>query len=322
MAKRTKELSDRVFSSALREIGANDRVEEAEFERRVVAVFDAAKWKAIRLPDGGRARPGDLLVTRTDLGQERRYVIDCVREINPGSLKRAYDDFRHYTGIKRDMDFDEYWLVGPYIIGEPMRKRPNNDRRFRALDLKQLEALLAAPKPKRNAATTKIGKAVQANEKEITLAIAGLILQIDTKLEALQGELPNSDDGQARVRQEINDLDRMKAELENIREIVAAFIKRKAPEQEVAKAAKTFKQTIQGWWDTGHEAILGTTARSALFVSSVSLLALMKADSPSAIAGAAAVIMGKEIKGVAKRVGTAAKRIGTQIFAPDDGVSQ
>jgi hypothetical protein len=139
------------------------------------------------------------------------------------------------------------------------------------------------------------------------------------KLEALHGELPNSDEGQGRVRQEISDLDRMKAELERISEMVAAFVKGKAPEQEVVKATKTFKQTIQGWWDTSHQAILNTTAKSALFVSSVSLLALMKADSPSAIAGAAAVIMGK---GLAKKVGSAAKRIGKQIFAPDDGAVQ
>jgi hypothetical protein len=166
MAKRMKEPSRREIMASIRKITAEDRVEEAEFERQVAAVFNAAKWNAIRLPDGGRTRPGDLLVTRTDLGRERRYIVDCVRGINPGSLKRAYADFRHYTGIKREPDFDEYWLVGPYSIGEPMRKSPNNDRRFRALDLRQLQALLALPKPKKGKATTKIGKAVQANEKE------------------------------------------------------------------------------------------------------------------------------------------------------------
>ncbi|SFJ54119.1 hypothetical protein [Bradyrhizobium sp. cf659] len=323
MAKRTKKPSDREFSSALRQIGAKDKVEEAEFERRVVAAFDAAKWKAIRLPDGGRTRPGDLLAIRSDLGQERRYVIDCTREVNPGSVKRAYEDFRYSLETsKRTPDFDEYWLVGPYIIGEPMRKRPNNDRRFRVFDLKHLEALLATPKPKRGAATTRIGKAVRANEKEINLAINGLILQIDAKLEALNGERPNSDDGRARIARETSDFRRMRAALECIREMVAAFKKGKAPEQEVVRATKTFRQGVEEWWTNKSEEIMTSTAKGAVLVSSIGLLALMKADSVAAITAVATVVNGGAVQRV-KQIGTAIKRLGKRTFAADnDGAVQ
>ncbi len=129
-------------------------------------------------------------------------------------------------------------------------------------------------------------------------------MQIDAKLEALRGGRPNSDEAKGELQKEISDFEGMKAQVERIGEMVAEFKKGKAPEREVVKATKTFRQTLQGWWETGHEAIMTTTTKSALFVSSVGLLTLMHADSPSAIAGATAIIMGKEIKGAAKRVGT------------------
>lgn len=321
--KRTKEAYDPEFSSTLRQIGERDRIEEAEFERRIVAAFDAAKWDVSRLPDGGRTRPGDLLVKRNDLGQERRYVIDCTREVNPGSIKRAYEDFRYSLDTnKRVPDFDEYWLVGPYTIRVPMRKRPENDRRFRVFDLKQLEAILALPKLKKGKASTRIGKAVLANEKEINIAIDGLVLQIEAKLETLNGERPNSDDGRARVAAEISDFERMKVKLVRIREMVAAFKNGKAPEQEVVKATKTFRQGVEEWWTNKSGEILTSTAKGAVLVSSIGLLALMKADSVAAITAVAAVVNGGAIQ-KAKEIGKAIKRVGKRALAAgDDGAVQ
>ncbi|QQO16703.1 hypothetical protein JJB99_11355 [Bradyrhizobium diazoefficiens] len=316
MAKRVKEPSQREILASIRKTTEKERVEEAEFERQIAALFEAANWSASRLPDGGRTRPGDLLVKRNDLGRERRYIIDAVSEINPPRLRQAFEDFRHSIEQKKEPDFDEYWLVGQYFIGEPMRKMPRNDRRFRALDLKQLRELLAIPKPKKSKASTRLGKAVLANEKEIYLAIAGLILQIEAKLEALRGELPNSDDGQSRVAREISGFERMKAELERIREMVAAFKKGKAPDQEVVKATKTFRQGVEEWWTNKSGEILTSTAKGAILVSSVGLLALMKADSVAAITAVAAVVNGGAIE-KAKKIGRAMKRIGKQALTEE-----
>jgi hypothetical protein len=99
----------------------------------------------------------------------------------------------------------------------------------------------------------------------------------------------------------------MKAELEKIRELVTAFNKGKALEKDVVKSVKTFKDDIQHWWDKGHEGLLTTAAKSALFVSSVGVLALMKADSPTAIALAGAIIGGKAIKTI-KKIGKRLRR--------------
>jgi hypothetical protein len=88
----------------------------------------------------------------------------------------------------------------------------------------------------------------------------------------------------------------MKAELARIRELVAAFTKGKAPEKEVVKSVKTFRDGLQGWWDKRHDSLLTTTAKSALFVSSAGVLALMGANTPAALTVVGALIGGKMIK--------------------------
>ena len=217
MAKRVKEPSHREIMASIRKITAKQRLEQEEFTRQVLAIFREAEWGAAHTSGAG-TMPGDLIATRAELGRERRYLIDVVIEINPPRLNRSYENFRHFVRSRKEpfSEFDEYWLVGQYFIGDPMRKNPNNDRHFRALDLKQLRELLAIPDPKKagnGKATTKIGKAVEVNEKEITLTISGLILQIDEKLEKMRGERPNSDEAKARAAGEISELERMKAEL-------------------------------------------------------------------------------------------------------------
>jgi hypothetical protein len=73
-----------------------------------------------------------------------------------------------------------------------------------------------------------------------------------------------------------------------------------APEKDVVKSVKTFKDYVQQWRDKGHDTLLTTAAKSALFVSSVGVLALLNADSPTAIAVAGAIIGGKAIKTIKK----------------------
>jgi hypothetical protein len=153
------------------------------------------------------------------------------------------------------------------------------------------------------------------------LAIAGLILQIDDRLEKLGSERPNSDDAKAKVAEEISDYQRMKAELELIRELVATFQKGKAPEKDVVKATKTFKQGVEEWWTNKSSDILTSTAKGAVLVSSIGLLALMKADSVAAITAVAAVINGGAIQ-KAKQIGKAVKRIAKRLATDDDSAIQ
>jgi hypothetical protein len=94
----------------------------------------------------------------------------------------------------------------------------------------------------------------------------------------------------------------MKTELERIRELVTSFKQGKVPEKEVVTSVKAFKDDVEKWWKKGHETLLTSTAKSALFVSSVGVLSLMHADTPTAIAVVGALIGGKVIKTI-KKVG-------------------
>jgi hypothetical protein len=318
--RRVQELSEISNSRGL--------VTQSDFMRQVSGILAAAKWNVIdQRRDTPRGFGGDLLAGRTDLGTERRYAIDCLLDVDSSKIQERFSAFRNHVRQSKQpfADFDEYWIVGYHFPNPAIRKNPGNDRHFRVLDLPELRDLLEPlkqPKTKQSKATTKIGKAVETNEKEINLAIAGLTLQVDAKLEALSGELPNSDDGRSWVAREISDFERMKAELERVREMVAAFTKGKVPEQEVVKATKTFRKGVEEWWTDKSGEILTSTAKGAVLVSSISLLALMKADSVAAITAVAAVVNGGAIQ-KAKQIGSAIKRIGKRAFATeDDGAVQ
>ena len=83
------------------------------------------------------------------------------------------------------------------------------------------------------------------------------------------------------------------------------------------KATKTFRQGVEEWWTNKSGEILTSTAKGAVLVSSIALLALMKADSVAAITAVAAVVNGGAIQ-KAKQIGKAIKRIGKRAFAADD----
>src|SRR5580698_10994814 len=87
--------------------------------------------------DRGRGLIGDLLITRLELGRERRYSIEIILEINSQKILEHFHRFQNYVRQSKQpfRDFDEYWLVGYRYADEPIRKRPDNDRHFRVLDL-------------------------------------------------------------------------------------------------------------------------------------------------------------------------------------------
>lgn len=283
--------------------------EEQQMVWRLSDMLRAANFNIQHQLDLGKSGRPDLVAEREDLGRYRRYAIDVVLVTDAERLVGALDRLQSFAESRKDTDFDEYWLVSnlsyPHL-GVKKRRRQRFEN-VRAFAFKEIERMLAKlnpkkkrPPAKKGTARTAVGKAVQANEKEITLAVSGLILQVEEKLEKLRDERPNSDYAKASNAGEISDLERMKAELERIRELVAAFKKGKAPEKEVVKSVKTFRDDLQGWWDKSHDSLLTTTAKSALFVSSAGVLALMGANTPAALAIVGALIGGKVIKKIKK----------------------
>lgn len=258
----------------------------------------AAGWKVLQQRESRRRFAGDILASRTELGRERRYAIECVLEING---PKAHDYFSRFPNWVRQTkepfaDFDEFWLVGYEYATEPMRKNPGNDRHFRTLDLNELRTLLAPPgRGTKSKARAKIGKAVEANEKEINLAVAGLILQIDAKIQALRGERPNSDEAIAERDAHITEYERMRSQLEHVRTMVAAFKKGTEKEANVVRSLTTFADGVRSWWNKSHDTILTKTFDMGLFTTAVGICSMAGAGGKMAVAVSAVLVGGKPV---------------------------
>jgi hypothetical protein len=282
--------------------------EEKRFVEQVSALLEAAKFEVQHEFDLGKTGTIDLVFGRDDLGTYRRYAIEVALVQNADQLIAKFDQLHRYAAAKKSSEFDEYWLVSNLSYPERPRMRVHNRRNVRAFALKELERLLDRSKPKPRAvpktgkARSKIGKAVETNEQEINLAIAGLVLQIDAKIEALRGERPNSDEAIAERDADVSVYERMRAELERIRDMVAAFRGGTAKEAAVVQSVTTFREGVQNWWHKGHEQIICKTFDSALFLSAVGVLSLMKADMKTGMVVAGSLIAGKSIAGALKKL--------------------
>jgi hypothetical protein len=237
---------------------------ELDLQREVTAILATAGWKVLLK---GHRRPtkrfgGDILASRTELGRERRYAVECVLQLDGQKVHDYFSRFRNWVRQSKEpfKEFDEFWLIGQEYTDKPPRNNPGDDRHFRALDLNELRALFVLPRRERQSkARTKIGKAVEANNKEIQLAVAGLILQINAKIEALGDERPNSDVAITRRDADIAEYKRMRAELEQIQTTVADFKKGTEKEANVVRSLKTFADGVRSWWNKAHDTILTKT---------------------------------------------------------------
>jgi hypothetical protein len=264
--------------------------------------FSDAGFEVVHQPEEGGAAYPDLIVRRDVLGRYNTYVIELQFARDPEELEPHIDRLERYASRSRRETVEEYWFVSNLSL-RPGAQRPEMSHRIRLLTLKELEVWLdqlvpqPPPVPKAGKARTKIGKAIEANEAAINLAISGLILQIDDKLEGLRQERPNSDDAIASRDKRISDYERMRAELENIRTMVAAFTKGQAKEKEVVKSVTTFRDGVQNWWSRGHEAIISKTFDAGLFLSPIGILSLLKADLKTGMIVSGTLIAGKSIAG-------------------------
>jgi hypothetical protein len=105
---------------------------------------------------------------------------------------------------------------------------------------------------------------------------------------------------------EITELEKMKAELERIREMVAGFAKKQVPEKEVVKAVTSFSNGVHQWWNKKHSDICSNTYNLALFTGAVTVCSLAGAGGNIGVAVAAAVTGGKPVidavKAIAKKI--------------------
>jgi hypothetical protein len=298
---RDRSLSKKEIVHANQQIRRGERVTELDLQREVTAILATAGWKVLlkehRHPT--KRFGGDILASRTELGRERRYAVECVLQLDGPKVHDYFSRFRNWVRQSKVPfeEFDEFWLVGQEYTDKPApRNNPGNDRHFRALDLNELRALFFLPRRGRESkARTKIGKAVEANEKEIQLAVAGLILQIDAKIEALGDERPNSGEAITRRDADIVEYKRMRAELEQIQTTVAGFKKGTEKEATVVRSLKTFADGVGLWWNKAQDTILTKTFDMGLFTTAVGICSIAGAGGKMAVAVSAVLVGGKPV---------------------------
>jgi hypothetical protein len=264
-------------------------------------LFEAANFQIqAELDLGGRAYP-DMVVGREDLGRYRHYGIELALVKDSNTLKQKLNRLNQYVATaKRRHVFEEFWFVSNLSVPKGVQLRKNHPQ-VRAFTIKEIELMLAklspkaATKPKTGKAKTKVGKAVEANEREIRLAISGLILQIDAKIEALRDQRPNSPEAIAEQEANVSEYERMRAELERIQTIVEAFTKGQEKEAKVVKSVKAFAAGVQAWWDKKHAEIVTKTFDMGLFATSVGICSMAGAGGKMSVLVSAALVGGKPV---------------------------
>ncbi|MEH2489410.1 hypothetical protein [Bradyrhizobium sp. AZCC 2230] len=262
-------------------------------------LFEAAKFEIQREMDLGDRPRFDLVVSREELGRYRKFVVELVLVQDARGLVDKYEQLVSYSRSRKVQDIDEYWLVSNLSLPDRPRIHRSRFPNVRAFTVKELERMLARLSPKRSApkgkAKTKIGKAIEANEKEIVLAIEGLMLQVNDKLAKLRDERPNDPDAVKKKDDAIAEFEDMRAELERIKVAVQQLKKNEVKEKDVVQTVTTFKDTIGKWWNKNHDAICSTASNSALFLTATGLLHAIGADSTAALTIAGSLIGGETV---------------------------
>jgi hypothetical protein len=140
---------------------------------------------------------------------------------------------------------------------------------------------------------------IRANKAVILLSVASLVLFIDQKLAQLQDERPNDKDAQAARDEAIAHYEKLKQDVEALREVTLSG---NVNAKTVENVANRFVHRIQDWWEKDFEKICDT----ALFTLCVSVCSLVGAGGPLTVAVSGALVGGKPIidalKAVPKRL--------------------
>jgi hypothetical protein len=278
---------------------------EIETIDRLAKLFEAAKFEIQREMDLGDRPRWDLVLSRQELGRYRRFVVEIALVRNADDLPRKYEQLIDYSRSRKIQDVDEYWLVSNLSL--PARPRLHTERypNVRAFTIKEVERMLGrlSPKPRGGGnAKTKIGKAVEANEKSIILAVEALKLQIEDRIAKLNDERPNDPDAVKKKDASIADFEEIRDELDRIKLAVQQFKKNEVKEKEVVEAAHAFKDSLGKWWQKSHATIYTSASNSALFIGATGLLHSMGADSGAALAIAGSLIGGETVAKVLKAI--------------------
>ena len=276
---------------------------EKETVERLTKLFEAAKFEIQREMDLGDRPRFDLVVSRQELGRYRRFFVEVSLVRNATDLPSKFTHLIAYARSRKyPSDVDEYWFVSNLSLPPSPRIDTLRYPNIRFFTIKELERMLGQLNPRRSGgkAKTKIGKAVEANEKSILLAIEALKLQIEDRIAKLRDERPNDLDAIKKVEASVSDFEAMTAELERIKVAVQLLKKKEVPEKEVVQAVKGFKDSVGEWWHKNRESIYTSTSNSSIFIGATGLLHAIGADSATALAIVGSLVGGETVAKVLK----------------------
>jgi hypothetical protein len=145
-----------------------------------------------------------------------------------------------------------------------------------------------------------VGRAVVANEQQISVTAAALHVLISERIASLQAERPNSDEAQARRDEMIEDYEKLKRNVDALAAAAAAFKKGEKTEVEAVKTTKTFAEGVQNWWAKGHMKIIDKSMDMGLFGCAVGICSMAGAGGKMSAIVSAALVGGKPLAGALK----------------------
>jgi GcrA cell cycle regulator len=278
-------------------------IDDVRLEKQVVGLLKENKFKIF---PGNRddLRAEHFVAQHFLFGRNRRCAVQVVSRADNAKALAYWEQFSPQKIFRR---FDEAWLVTDEFI-EPLNRVDRlHGQIFHVLDLPTIKGLLAqlrrSPVRKLAAgARTKVGKAIQANQNVLDLALASLAIQIDDKLQSLRNARPNSEDAIANMQDQISQYEGMSSQVGRIRDAIDAFSNDRSNETKVVESVNTFADGIKSWWNKSHATICARAFDLGLFASSVAICSMAGAGGRVAAVVSAVLVSGKSVSSVLNRI--------------------
>jgi hypothetical protein len=265
----------------------------ADFEHEASEVLTSLGFKLTHRLSADKPLVISLQAARHDGSFQRRYGIELNMIVDGKAAAEAIERFNVSTEEDHEI-FDEYWLIGQQVSTAARVMFDEASTRYNVFTLAQLTAELTKPKARASEkkARTRIGKAVKANQKNITLLIAAILQLLDEKLTDARSERPNSHEAVAKRAASIAEFEQLREMLVALDGAVKGFVSGKIEESAAVMSVNTFADGVQAWWKKGHEQILYSAFGTGIFTFSVSVCSLagvnMHGKTVALVAGALA----------------------------------
>ena len=133
--------------AGLNETAVGQEPDEFHLLKEVLEILENSDFKIIAKDISTRRFVGDILASRIELGQERRYTLEVATRLNSSKIRDYQARFRNYVRQANTpfSEFDEYWVITDTFSEETINARLNNDRHFRVLRSERAAEIVSPP---------------------------------------------------------------------------------------------------------------------------------------------------------------------------------